>query len=79
MNGVIKTRHGEVRGGIADGVNEFKGIPYRAGFALECRAIKTVRDEMGLNSISRNPDTILKTTLTFLEKERELADECSLF
>src|SRR5262245_28031984 len=30
MNPVVKTRCGEVRGGIADGINTFKGIPYAA-------------------------------------------------
>src|SRR5512139_401665 len=30
MKAVVKTRHGEVRGSIADGVNTFKSIPYAA-------------------------------------------------
>lgn len=30
MNAVVKTRYGEVRGSVADGVNTFKGVPYAA-------------------------------------------------
>src|SRR5688572_8997311 len=30
MNAVVKTRHGQVRGSVADGVNTFKGVPYAA-------------------------------------------------
>ena len=30
MNTVVKPRYGEVRGGVADGVHTFKGIPYAA-------------------------------------------------
>lgn len=30
MNAVVKTRQGEVRGSVADGVNTFTGIPYAA-------------------------------------------------
>ena len=30
MNPVVKTRYGEIRGSVADGVNTFKGIPYAA-------------------------------------------------
>ena len=29
MDTIVKTRYGEVRGSVADGVNTFKGIPYR--------------------------------------------------
>lgn len=30
MNPVVKTRHGEVRGSLVDGVHTFKGVPYAA-------------------------------------------------
>ena len=30
MNALVKTRHGEVRGSAADGINIFKGIPFAA-------------------------------------------------
>jgi hypothetical protein len=30
MNAVVETRHGQVRGSAADGVNTFKGIPFAA-------------------------------------------------
>jgi para-nitrobenzyl esterase len=30
MNAIVKTRHGEVRGSVADGVHTFKGISYAA-------------------------------------------------
>jgi carboxylesterase type B len=30
MNRVVKTRQGEVRGGLSDGVHTFMGIPYAA-------------------------------------------------
>lgn len=30
MSAVVKTRHGDVRGSIADSSNTFKGIPYAA-------------------------------------------------
>src|SRR2546423_4292316 len=28
MNGVVNTRHGKVRGSVADGMHTFKGLPY---------------------------------------------------
>src|SRR2546421_8047914 len=30
MNGVVNTRHGKVRGSVADGMHTFKGLPYAA-------------------------------------------------
>ncbi len=33
------------------GASRYYDPRYRAGFALECRAMKTVRDEMGLNNV----------------------------
>src|SRR5690242_14732850 len=30
MNSVVKTRYGEIRGSVSNGVNTFKGVPYAA-------------------------------------------------
>ena len=52
MNTVVKTRYGEVRGSVADGVHTFKGIPFK-----ERKAYQRLQEKKYLNCF--NPGEIL--------------------
>ena len=47
-------------------------IPQRGGYSHVPQLAESTLVEQGINSISLNPDTVLKTTVAILEKEKSL-------